>query len=68
MTLLEHYQERYEEGLKEGQKNIERERKRADAAETERDRYKVEAVDAGNRVRELEAQIEALKAERSISN
>lgn len=51
MTLLEHYQERYEEGLKDGQKNIEIERKRADAAETR-------ANNAETRANSAEAELE----------
>ena len=57
MTLLEHYQEKYEEGLKEGQKNLEAERKRADEAESRANEAESRANEAESRIRELETQL-----------
>ena len=61
MTLLEHYQERYEEGLKDGQKNIEIERKRADVAETRANNAEARANDAETRANTAEAELERYK-------
>ena len=64
VTLLEHYQEKYDEGFKEGQKNIEKERqnteaerKRADEAENRADEAENRANAAEARIKELEAQL-----------
>ncbi len=63
MTLLEHYQERYEEGLKDGQKNIEIERKRADVAETRANNAEARANNAEARASDAETRANTAEAE-----
>lgn len=57
MTLLEHYQERYDEGFRDGQKNIEMERQNTEAERKRADAAESRASEAESRIRELEAQL-----------
>ena len=60
MTLLEHYQERYAEGFKDGLKNIELERQNTEAERKRADAAESRANEAESKIRELEAKLASM--------